>query len=359
MVTAAILDAWFVVMTVLTLGNFDGVHLGHRAIIAAARRLADARGAVVRVVTFDPFPAAVLRGEGGPPRLLPTAERVTRLREAGADEVVVVEPSRELLGTEPEPFIERLVREHGAVAMVEGDNFRFGRERRGDVAMLRRLGAELGFAVEIVPPRRLSLTSPAEARVSSTLIRNLVGHGRVFDAGRALGRGFSLTAPVARGEQRGRTLGIPTANLDAEALARFIVPADGVYAGVAEVLPPGQEVTHQTGEPRDTGQSTGTAADAPTRYPAAISVGIKPTFGVRTLTVEAHLLGYTPEPGEALYGRVLRLSFARWLRDQYAFPGPGPLREQLQRDVGETRRLHDAGWLDTVPGSAGGWSAAG
>ena len=346
--------------TVLTIGNFDGVHLGHRAILDTARRLADQRGAAVRVLTFDPHPAAVLRPEHQPPRLLPLDERLARLRRAGADDVRVLEPAPDLLATEPEAFIEDICSTHHPLAVVEGENFRFGKARRGDLDLLRRLGDRLGFELHVQPPVTMRLTSPAEVRVSSTLVRRLVGHGRVFDAAAALDEPFSLTAPVVRGEQRGRTLDIPTANLDPDALADYIVPADGVYAGYAEVLiseaHPGVAASaahesDQRSEERAASSENGVDIHQPpsphspllaprsSSFPAAISVGVKPTFGRTRLAVEAHLLDYTPESPDDLYGRTLRLTFTRWLRDQYRFPGPDALRRQLRRDIDHAREM--------------------
>lgn len=350
--------------SVLTLGNFDGVHLGHRAILDAARRVADERGARVCVVTFDPHPAAILRPGSEPPRILPLAERRRRLLRAGADEVQVLESTPELLATEPEDFIEQLVQRHDPVGFVEGEGFRFGKRRRGDLELLQRLGERFGFDLHVQPPLMLRLTSPCEVRASSTLVRRLIGHGRVFDAQRVLGEPFLLTAPVVEGERRGRTLGIPTANLDPDTLAAFIVPADGVYAGHADILPDagvdetptpggaasvdseGHASNHQVAcngvdpSPHDPTRSPFPAPRA--SYPAAISVGIKPTFGSDRLTVEAHLVGYEPAEADRLYGQTLRLTFARWLRDQYAFPGRETIQRQLRRDIEHARSLASA-----------------
>lgn len=347
--------------TVLTLGNFDGVHRGHRAILETARRVAEPRQARVRVLTFDPHPAAILRPGSEPPRILTLAQRRERLRQAGADEVEVLETTPELLATEPDDFVKQLVQRHDPLAFVEGEGFRFGKARRGDLDLLRELGGELGFDVHVQPPLTLCLTTPCEVRASSTLVRRLVGHGRILDAAHVLGEPFSLTAPVVEGERRGRTLGTPTANLDPDTLADFIVPADGVYAGTAEILPdPGAIAsaahTYPTpavaasaahaSERNQTLASSASAAIDPSSpqpsFPAAISVGIKPTFGHDRLTVEAHLLGYAPPGGESLYGQTLRLRFARWLRDQYAFPGKDALQHQLRRDVAKARKLAHA-----------------
>lgn len=326
--------------SVLTIGNYDGVHRGHRAILDHARRIADQRGADVRVLTFSPHPAALLRPGSEPPSILPLEQRIDRLRRAGADDVQILHATPELLRTEADEFIEEIAQKHDPLAFVEGEGFRFGKARRGDLDTLARLGERLGFDVHVQPPLTLRLTSPLEVRVSSTLVRRLVGHGRVFDAAAALGEPFTLTATIVRGEQRGRTLGVPTVNLDPDALNGFIVPADGVYAGYAELL-------HEPDHPHPADAQSPT--DPPPRFPAAISVGVKPTFGRDVLTVEAHLLGYDDaSQGRELYGRTVRLGFARWLRDQYAFPGVEALRDQLRRDIRRTQSLADADRL-TVP----------
>lgn len=301
--------------TVLTLGNFDGPHRGHLAIVAACRQIADrasepTRAAPGRVVaiTFDPPPVAVLRPGSVPPQLASLDTRVAVLQDAGADEVEVVTPDVALLARSAVAFVEGLVDRHHPVAVVEGPDFRFGRGRAGDMELLCRLGEEHDFEAVTVPRVRARMGDQTEVPVSSSLVRWLVGRGRVADAAAALGRPFTLTAPVVRGEQRGRTLGVPTANLEPAAWQGFTLPADGVYA------------------------AWGSAAGE--RWPAAVSIGEKPTFGGRVLTVEAHLLGLDRD----IYGQSLTLSFARWLRGQYPFAGPDALRAQLHRDVATVRR---------------------
>ena len=300
-------------MTVLTIGNFDGVHLGHQAILARARRVGDR----VVALTFDPHPAATLRPGSEPARLSTRADKIQRLRRAGADEVVVLEPTRELLGQTAEQFVAGLVRRYGPAAIVEGPDFRFGKGRAGDLAMLEQLGREHGFAVHVVPRVRTVLSDRLVAPVSSSLVRWLVAGGRVMDAALTLGAGFALAGAVTRGEQRGRELNVPTANLDPADWAGHVVPGDGVYAGIVEL-----------------------AGGA--RHGAALSVGVKPSFGEHRLTIEAHLLDFTGD----LYGQRIRIAFARWLRDQYAFPDAATLRRQLQRDVARTRRWAELGLLE-------------
>ncbi|MEX2213139.1 MAG: riboflavin biosynthesis protein RibF [Phycisphaeraceae bacterium] len=304
---------------VVTIGNFDGVHLGHRAILSCARSLAQGRGASVKVLTFDPHPATVLRPDAAPPRLTSRPEKIELLREGGADEVVVLEPTKELLSLAPQAFIAQVCEAHQPVAFVEGRDFRFGKGRGGDLSLLESLGRSHGFEVIIVEAQEAALSDHLIAPVRSSLIRWLLAHGRVMDAGLCLGRWYSLTAPVVRGEQRGRTIGIPTANLDMAMISDRALPGDGVYAGLA-VLPDGKEIA------------------------AAISVGMKPTFAGKLRVIEACLLDYDAD----LYARPLTLRFCRWLREQRPFAGVEELQAQLHRDVAAVRRLRDVNELQTL-----------
>ncbi len=269
-------------------------------------------GVGVLAVAFDPHPASVLAAERQPPRLCSRERKRALLLSAGADRVQMVEPTRELLSMEPREFVQRVVHEHAAVGFVEGDDFRFGKGRRGDVEMLEALGREMGFETHVVEPVRADLRSLENVVVSSSLIRWLVGLGRVRDAAVCLDRPFEMTAGVVRGERRGRTLGIPTANLDPADYADHALPADGVYAGSAAFL-------EMNGEPAE--------------YPAAISIGTKPAFDGTGVTVEAHLPGYAPADPDALYERPLTLRFTRFLRDQWPYPGLEPLLSQIGRDL--------------------------
>lgn len=304
------------VRSVVTIGNFDGVHLGHRAIIARARTEASRLGVRLIAVTFHPHPAALLRPGTAPIELTTIDERAAQLRRAGADEVRVIEPTRRVLGLAPDEFLAGLVAEFHPAAVVEGADFRFGRDRAGDVAHLRRVEASMGFVTVIVDPCRVGLCDQWEVTVSSSTIRWLLGQGRVMDAARCLGRDYAITGGVARGEQRGRTIGVPTANLDPGAMAGRALPGDGVYAGWAR-----------------------TANGA--LHAAAVSVGVKPTFGGARRVIEAHLLDFDGD----LYGTTITLGYSRWLRDQQPFPTRDALVAQLKRDIDQVRRCHAGGWL--------------
>jgi riboflavin kinase / FMN adenylyltransferase len=299
--------------SVLTIGNFDGVHLGHQALIRAGRALADQTSSVLIALTFDPHPAQLLAPSPGraPLAITDLSTRIDLLKAAGADHVQTIVPTRQLLLQEPEAFVKQLIDTYRMAGIVEGPDFHFGHNRRGDLPMLRLLGAKLGFQVIDVPPVHVELSDHTLVEVRSTLVRWLLSQGRVIDAARCLGRPFSITSKVVTGEQRGRTLGVPTANLSLAQLANQALPADGVYAGVAR-LPSGQA------------------------FPAAISLGTKPSFGVMAHTLEAHLLGFSGD----LYDTTLTLEFHRWVREQSRFPSVDLLKAQLSRDIAGVASWH-------------------
>lgn len=290
----------------ITIGVFDGVHVGHRALVKRARELADARegGVNVLVMAFDPSPRAVLAPGSEPPRLTTFEQRADLLLEAGADEVMRLEPSPELLGLTPERFVDEVLVPLDPIGVVEGPDFRFGAKRAGDVSTLGRLGRDRGFSVEVVGPVEVDLCDQSVVAASSSRVRWLLERGRVADAGRVLGRAYEMAGLVAKGDQRGRTIGFPTANLEYETMPL----GDGVYACVA-TLEDGRTI------------------------PAAVNVGERPTFDGVERRVEAHLIGFTPDGGMPEYGWSLRLAFVSRLRDQVRFGGVGALTTQLSRDV--------------------------
>lgn len=296
--------------TVVSIGNFDGVHIGHLAILRHARQVAQEHGAALVAMMFDPHPATILRPGQEPARLTDRDEKIQKLYEAGADNVVVLASTPELLNKTAEQFMRWLVDEYAPMTVVEGSDFRFGKDRGGDIHLLRRLGERMSFDVVHVDPVSVSLSDLSIAPLSSTLLRWLLGHGRVWDAGIGLGRTYELNAKVVQGEQRGRTIGVPTINLCERELIGRAIPGDAVYAGWVE-LPDGQ------------------------RCLAATSVGVRPTFGQRQRVIEAHLLDYDGD----LYGQRVTVAFCRWGRDQHPFPNVDALRSQLERDVAAVRRL--------------------
>lgn len=289
--------------TVVTVGNFDGVHLGHQIVLRRAREVADELGLDhVVAVTFDPHPFAVLRPEHAPPLLTTTDTRAALLGEAGADAVLVLPFDRDVAAWSPERFVDEVV--VGALhakAVVVGANFRFGHKAAGDVTLLHQLGESSDFAVEGV-----ALDGGPQVW-SSTYVRNCLIAGDVEGAAEALGRPYAVGGFVVRGDQRGRELGFPTANVPISGLC---VPADGVYAGWV----------HVQGE----------------RLPAAISVGTNPTFaGERDRRVESYVLDRELD----LYGQQIEVEFTHRIRGMVAFESVERLVEVIEGDVAVTRRL--------------------
>jgi len=320
--------------SVVTVGNFDGVHAGHRALIARCRALADRHHARVVALSFDPHPLTRLRPGSAPEPIGGFARRAALLREAGADEVVRLEPTEDLLARTPEAFVDWVVERFAPAAWVEGPDFRFGKARAGDVAALSALGqsrpADQRFETEIIGPVDVVLTDDTVVQASSSITRWLIAQGRMPDAARVLGRPHELVGTVEPGQRRGRTIGYPTANLRTDDLP----PGDGVYAGAAEVLP---------GMPGADGWGRGR------RLVAAISVGTNPTFEGRRRTVEAFLLdvggagrdesGWTPIEGLDEYGWAVRLELHAWVREQVKFPTVERLLAQMDRDCARIQRV--------------------
>ena len=283
----------------VALGTFDGVHLGHRRVIQTAIDRAAELGVRSAVATFDPRPVSVIVRERAPDSLTSLPRRLELLREAGVDDVLVINFTLEMAARTPAEFADEvLVGQLGAVEVVVGQNFRFGHQRAGDVDMLRALGEERGFGVAVAP-----LFEFDGEPVSSSRIRELIRLKYVEDAARILGRSPELEGEVVRGDGRGRELGVPTANLGLS--GRYVQPAEGVYAGDV-VLADGRS------------------------FRSAISVGTNPTFdGERDVRVEAHLLHFD----EDLYGQHVRVEFRRFLRGQLRFDNLDDLIVQMQADI--------------------------
>jgi riboflavin kinase/FMN adenylyltransferase len=298
--------------TVVTVGNFDGVHLGHQHVIRRAGEVAAALGLDrVVAVTFDPHPIAVLRPEHAPPTLTTMARRLELLGEAGVTEVLVVPFSREIAAWAPERFVhEVLVDGLHARAVVVGANFRFGSRAAGDVGLLERMGRDLDFDTE-----GIALDGGPQVW-SSTYVRNCLAAGDVEGAAEALGHPYAVRGRVARGDARGAELGYPTANVPVTDV--HAAPADGVYAGWLRRL--------------DGADATGSS-----RMPAAISVGTNPTFaGERERRVEAHVLDRTDLD---LYDADVEVGFVSRIRGMQRFDSVGDLVEAMAEDVRRTREV--------------------
>ncbi len=274
------------------IGNFDGVHLGPRRLLALLR--AEAEGLSSLVLTFHPHPARTI-GAAAPPMIDTLDQRLERIAAAGIDAALVVPFDRRFAGLSAEEFVERvLIAKLGVRRLVVGRDFRFGRNRRGDIAALRRLGRPAGLAVRAVPP------VVREGRpVSSSAIRHLLRDGRVEEAARLLGRPYEITGRVVGGSRRGRGLGFPTANLKAE---NEILP-DGVF--ISEAVWKGGAL------------------------PSVTSIGTNPTFGPHPVCVETHVLGRRV----GLYGQRLTVRLLRRIRPTIKFRGPEALAAAIAGDI--------------------------
>ena len=286
---------------VLSIGNFDGVHRGHQRILEVARGCRQQGGGEFVVATFEPHPLTVLRPEKAPPRLTPPGLKRELLAAAGVDRLIVLPPTPDVLDLSAEDFW-RFIRDGFRPAhLVEGGSFTFGKGRGGTIPKLREWTTGTNVRLHVVESVEVALLDLTVVPVSSSLTRWLLAHGRVRDAAICLGRPFTLEGPVVKGYQRGRTIGVPTANLDC---GDQIVPLEGVYAGRCSV--------------------DGVA------YPAAVSIGRMETFGDKLRRqVEAHLVGFDGD----LYDRSLRVELLDWWREQRKYEGIEALKEQIRRDI--------------------------
>ena len=292
----------------LTIGNFDGVHLGHQKILRIAKDLARVDHVALVALTFEPPPDLVLRPQDPPKRLTPIKRKVELLGEAGADVVVVAPSTKELLGLEPGAFLQEIIQDRFAPwYVVEGPNFFFGRKRAGTIETLEAFGRAKCFQVRQIETLMMDVAGQTQ-RVCSTLIRTLIAEGNVEEAMRCLSRPYTLYGTVIAGEGRGRFLDFPTANIPA---GEQIVPANGIYAGRAEIG----------------GQW----------HVAAISIGTKPTFhDSDEVHIEAFVLDAT---GPDFYDQPMALEVTHRLRPQERFDSAEALKDQIAKDVQRVREL--------------------
>jgi riboflavin kinase/FMN adenylyltransferase len=293
--------------SVLAIGNFDGVHLGHRVLISELLTMARRHGAPAMIFTFDPPPMRLLRPEPWPSPLTWMERRVELLTDLGIEHVIAYPTTPELLDLDAESFFRKiLIEELGIRGMVEGPNFRFGRDRGGDIAMLGRLCRDHHLDFSVVEPQRID-----NEWVSSSSIREAIEAGEIARANQALGAPYRLRGIVEPGVGRGRKIGFPTANLGA---IPVLVPARGVYAG--------RVVRAQWNDGRS-------APETLWRSPAAIHIGPNPTFGEDSDKVEIHLIGFAGD----LYGAKLEVEIVRRIRSVIRFAGLDELLLQIQRDL--------------------------
>ena len=302
--------------SVVTVGTFDGVHLGHRAVLDEIAGRARIAGRMSVLVTFEPHPLAVVNPAAAPPRLTTAAERIEALATCEIDRVVVLRFDRAMAALEPEAFVEQVLLERcGMRELVIGHDHGFGRGRRGDVAMLREMGSVRGFTVDVVE----EVAGASGQPVSSTAIRRAVAGGDLVTAAALLGRRHALAAPVIAGEQRGRTLGFPTLNLAIP--PDKLLPPDGVWAVQVET-PAG-------------------------RFGGMMNQGHRPTFGDGRRLLEVHLFGFEGD----LYDRQVRVTWVAPLRPIRQFEGVQHLRQQLEHDGARARAIlaADTDDLDAPP----------
>lgn len=281
---------------ILTLGNFDGIHLGHQALLQSAVREAKAEGGRSVVLTFEPHPLKILAPERAPRMILTRKDKLGLLKSFGLDAAIIQTFNREFARVEAEDFVRRYLIDRLKVHKVwVGRDLRFGKGRKGRVEDLVRWGAEAGFGVGIVDP-----IESEGVRISSSRIRSMIERGEMDGVRRFLGRYHFISGQVVRGHQRGRHLGFPTANI---VTRTEVVPLDGIYATLVQL--------------------------AERHWPSVTNIGKNPTFGAGPRTIETHIFDFEGE----LYGRAVRLFFVRRIREEQKFPSAELLVEQMRKDV--------------------------
>ena len=287
---------------VLTIGNFDGVHLGHLALFDKVIERAGALGGTPSVLTFEPHPIRVLRPDVNLPLICVLDRRLELIEAAGMDLIVVAVFTPDFAGVPAEDFVEKiLVRRFGLAELVVGHDYTFGRGAGGDIGLLKMMGGEHGFSVHEVGP-----VTRGGGVVSSTRIRRLIESGEIAAANELLGRQYQIVGRVIKGHRRGRDLGFPTANLRPK---NELIPAMGVYACWVET---------------DHG-----------RFMGVTNIGTNPTFGQEELSVESHLLDFDAD----IYGETIRVNFVNRVRGQRRFSGPEELSSQIALDISESLRI--------------------
>ena len=296
---------------VLTIGNFDGVHIGHREILTAAKKEAEKNNVELITMVFEPHPVAVLHPEMAPGVLSPLDLKKHLLSACGVDRLIVLKTNHKLLSLSPEDFAGRFLIDNIKPRMVvEGNDFNFGAGRAGSINTLQKLGAEKGFGVTVIGPKKIKLSTGQTVRISSTMIRYMLEGGHVADAAVALDRLYRLAGKIIQGRGVGRKLGFPTLNMERP---RQVIPSEGVYAGFVQI-----------------GEALEDALTSEDKIPAVYSIGQARTYGDDyPLLIEAHLL--IENVGEFI-GRHMAMDFVQHIRNQHKFKTPEDLSKQIAKD---------------------------
>lgn len=312
---------------VLTIGNFDGVHVGHQEILDVARQAAEKKDAELIAMTFEPHPVAVLHPEMAPGVLSPLDIKTYLLAKCGVDKVIMLRTNRTLLNLSPEDFAGRfLVENIKPSVVVEGNDFNFGAGRAGTIDTLKNLAAEQTFEISVVTPKKVKLSTGQMVRVSSTMIRYMLEGGHVADAAIALGRPYRIAERIISGRGVGKNLGFPTLNMKKP---KQVIPAEGVYAGFVKI-----------------GKVMDNTLKSKEQIPAVYSIGQARTYGDDfPLLIEAHLLIH--DVGD-LVGQYMAMDFVQRIRNQRKFKNPEDLSKQIAKDCYQTRKILDAQGGDFV-----------
>jgi riboflavin kinase/FMN adenylyltransferase len=304
--------------SVLTIGNFDGVHVGHQQILSAAKNTAVERHTQLVVMTFEPHPLAVLRPHQKPDFLTSLTFKKNLLAEAGTDCLLLVKSTPELLNLSPDEFVERFISKGiRPFVVVEGGSFNFGSGRDGNVHTLQKMGKKNGFHVSVIEPKEIRLSTGQTVTVSSTVIRKMLKTGDVADAALALGRPYRLIGRIIPGRGKGKQLGFPTVNMSPPGQ---LVPAEGVYAGCVQIDDSEQKLCAST-----------------IKRPAALSIGTTQTLGTGyPLLIEAHVLADDVGDVQAKY---LAMDFIRRIRSQQRFDTEKQLAEQIAQDCQDVKKI--------------------
>jgi riboflavin kinase/FMN adenylyltransferase len=303
---------------VISIGNFDGVHLGHQQILQTAYTLARQKNTPLAAMTFEPHPVAILHPEKAPGVLTPLALKIQLIQRHGIDYLIVLMDSASLLRLSPADFVDRfLLKDIKPAALVEGEDFNFGAKRAGNIETLKQLAQSVGFEVIVVPPRFTRLATEQSIRVSSTTIRYMLQSGCVADAAALLGRHYRLIGLIIPGKGRGRQLGFPTLNIQPPSQ---IIPQQGVYAGYCLL-----------------GSAEENVCNSEKCLPAVFSIGQARTFAdEHPLLIESHLLD---SKTDNLTGQWMAMDFVERIRPQYKFKSPSDLAAQIANDCLSAKQI--------------------